>query len=415
MAADGTPPRCALEQFALDIFHHHVGNKNDDDGMGNPSYDVTCSGAEWWCQLRPSPEGTGRYSAVRKSDKVDNNDDDEDPFQNGISFHVDKDEDLRIMCGGNTYVHPHLSTITYLTSIGPPTLILDCRVHPMTGEWIFPQSKIVNGLVSWPKTGKHTSFDGRFLHAAPPNLMEDGMFERQIQYEVSSIPPPQHDDDNDDDDKGDEQRQQKDIKRKEQLLKRRHRRVTFLVNIWLNYKPFNVEPFPASMIDKMSGSSSRDKQDASEGKTGDTQEKHLHFLPSVKDPEIFDVETVHVRSNDAISDGKCHKMQTFTWPLGDDQSGEQLQVNVPLDLVREAAEEGGNVKIAWEQVTASTRNDACVKGDNSGFCLYSSHSHDASDGTETDINEKRSLEQGSVTAATQMDDESGTAKRTRID
>jgi len=36
------------------------------------------------------------------------------------------------------------------------------------------------------------------------------------------------------------------------ILERRHRRVTFLVNILLNYKPFNVHVFPESMIDKMS-------------------------------------------------------------------------------------------------------------------------------------------------------------------
>jgi len=36
------------------------------------------------------------------------------------------------------------------------------------------------------------------------------------------------------------------------IFERRHRRVTFLVNILLNYKPFNVHVFPQNMIDKMS-------------------------------------------------------------------------------------------------------------------------------------------------------------------
>ena len=32
-------------------------------------------------------------------------------------FHWDKDEELHLLCGGITYIHPHLSTITYLTVI----------------------------------------------------------------------------------------------------------------------------------------------------------------------------------------------------------------------------------------------------------------------------------------------------------
>ena len=35
------------------------------------------------------------------------------------------------------------------------------------------------------------------------------------------------------------------------LLRRRQRRVTFLVNIWLNHKSLNVKPFPESMLDKL--------------------------------------------------------------------------------------------------------------------------------------------------------------------
>lgn len=86
--------------------------------------------------------------------------------QTGISFHWDKDEDLRMMAGGNLYVHPHLSTVTYMTDLGSPTFVANCRVNNLNGEWIVPgeagsAGEKVQAFVSWPKRGKHMSFDGR--------------------------------------------------------------------------------------------------------------------------------------------------------------------------------------------------------------------------------------------------------------
>ena len=253
-------PRCTLEQMARDIFRHHTASV----GVGDSSwYDPVTSGAEWWVQLRPSPEKTGRYAmhAHRGAD---------DDERNGISFHWDKDEDLRLLCGGTTYVHPHLSTVTYLTGIGAPTLVAEgFRIHSLTGEWQVPppqqrdlgndEMRILSAgagaaaFISWPRTGKHLSFDGRYLHAAPADLQEPGAFAEQCRV----VPPPEEgsttittvvgvDDGNNNDDA--------EQKRKAALQqRRRHRRCTFLVNIWLNYKPFNVHPFPDTMIDKMSG------------------------------------------------------------------------------------------------------------------------------------------------------------------
>ena len=53
-------------------------------------------------------------------------DDEEEMEKNGIHFHWDKDEDLRLLMGGNMYIHPHISTVTYLTNIGPPTVAGTC-------------------------------------------------------------------------------------------------------------------------------------------------------------------------------------------------------------------------------------------------------------------------------------------------
>ena len=170
-------PRCYLEKMALEIFNHHVPQLSSSP---NFFYDCQTSGAEWWVQLRPSPHGTGRYSML-----ADPNDDDEnDMAKSGISFHWDKDEDLRQMCGGSMYIHPHISTVTYLTNLGCPTMVFNKRVDPLSGEHVVNNEDCdaTEGFLSWPKRGKHLSFDGRFLHAAPSDLMEAGAFERQCKY-----------------------------------------------------------------------------------------------------------------------------------------------------------------------------------------------------------------------------------------
>jgi hypothetical protein len=224
-------PRCLLEQLALQIFQHHVGINNISDGIIDPE----TSGAEWWVQIRPSPPGIGRYAVLDKDETV------------GITFHWDKDEDLRLLAGGNLYIHPHLSTVTYLTSQGAPTIVFNRRIHNITGEWILNttnnnDAETTRAVVSWPKTGKHLRFDGRYLHAAPSELIvmtTPGVTSMEQQQPV--VPPTIHNNDSD------------DARRIQRILTRRHRRVTFLVNIWINYKPFNVHPFPETMLDKLTG------------------------------------------------------------------------------------------------------------------------------------------------------------------
>lgn len=286
MPADGTKPRCALEQMALDVFHHHVPK----DFPCDPS----TSGAEWWVQLRPSP-ATGRYVMHDEPDAMS---------ETGVSFHWDKDEDLRIISGGSLHVHPHISTVTYLTDLGTATLVLNYRVNYATGEWIIPENAI--GFVSWPKQGKHLSFDGRFLHAAPPDLMEPRAFEKQC-----AIP---------------ESIELTDHCRKK--LDRRHRRVTFLVNVWLNYRPFNVNPFPDTMLDKLT-------------KVEEVRWVNLFASDKEKDKERWVT----------IDDKKEEDLQTsaFTWPMGDCDSGEVILVQIPLLAVRREAFASGNILIHWRK------------------------------------------------------------------
>ena len=351
MPADGTTkPRFALERFALDVFHHHVPSEGFD-------YDPETSGAEWWCQLRPSPE-IGRHKACADQSRTCGNEKedeiDDDPFANGISFHVDKDEELRILTGGSTHVHPHLSTITYLTNLGSPTLMMDCQVHPLTGEWIVPEN-VVQGFVSWPSLGKHTSFDGRYLHASPLDLMGDkDAFSKQLESALASL---------ENKNKDEEQQQQPLSKSK----KRRCRRVTFLVNIWLNYKPYDVNPFPESMVDKMSG---RDENNQQRG-LGFVHNKSSSSSPFAS----LHVQETCVRSDLATkmktsigeSNDETYTAEAFAWPLGDKRSGERLECNIPLKSIIEVSDQGGNVRIQWHRTTNSNPNP--IGGNESDDCF----------------------------------------------
>ena len=193
MPAHGKGAECTLEQLALDIFRYHV----PQDAV----YDHDTSGAEWWVQIRPSPPA-GRYAMHALADL------DDEISRQGIWFHWDKDEDLRQLMGGDTtYIHPHLSTVTYLTPYGAPTLAVNRRIHPLTGQWIEPQEGGDQAFLCWPRKGKHLSFDGRFLHAAPPDLLpEDARLNTTATVSKNMTP---------------DQRKQM----------RRQRRVTFLVSL----------------------------------------------------------------------------------------------------------------------------------------------------------------------------------------
>lgn len=171
-------PRCLLEQIAKDIFMHHVSSTNIEE------LDPKTCGLEWWVQLRPSPNQNRINSQSAEA-------------QRGIEFHWDKDETLRDMC--EIFVHPHLSTVTYLTDDGAPTVVF---------EGSMPDEELMDhgmncAFISWPRCGKHLSFDGRFLHGAPSNIQK---------------------------------KPSEDV------------RVTFLVNIWLYHKPLGIEPFPEAFI-----------------------------------------------------------------------------------------------------------------------------------------------------------------------
>jgi hypothetical protein len=249
---------------------------------------------------------------------------DDDMSKSGISFHWDKDEDLRLAMGGDFYIHPHLSTVTYLTDLGAPTMALNYRIDPTTGHYIEPSSDGKNpaGYVSWPKVGKHLTFDGRLLHAAPGDLMKNEEFVEQCKFKDGIC----------------------DDKKKYHILQRRHRRTTFLVNIWLNFKPINVTLFPEGMIDKLS---------------------------SQNDGPILFGETTALDSKEKKSTGRRCEYKSitvpskgsdndvmFSWPMGGCHSDERINISVPLSAIQEERNNSGNVCIEW----VNEKGVAIVKG-----------------------------------------------------
>eukprot|EP00554_Chaetoceros_debilis_P015802 CAMPEP_0194119938 /NCGR_PEP_ID=MMETSP0150-20130528/41352_1 /TAXON_ID=122233 /ORGANISM="Chaetoceros debilis, Strain MM31A-1" /LENGTH=416 /DNA_ID=CAMNT_0038811817 /DNA_START=18 /DNA_END=1264 /DNA_ORIENTATION=- len=325
MPANGMQPRCALEQCALEIFQKHV-----KDGV---EFDPITSGAEWWVQIRPSPPA-GRYNLLpdkQSKDSSNSNDNedtkkDEDMETSGICFHWDKDEDLRIMMGGNMYIHPHISTVTYFSDIGAPTMALNYRVNIFTGEYESPsETEAVEAYFSWPKRGKHLSFDGKFLHAAPSNLLKAGEWKKQI-----SAPADVDAKDMDEKD------------RKKQL--RRRRRTTFLVNIWLNYKPVNTNIFPSTMTDKLS---------------------------KVIDEEIlFDNQVGNCSANSMTYNGSNHSSDekngnvSFEWPMGGCDSKESICMDLPLEKIQNQMDDGGNIHMSWESKPGEDRAIRLKKDEN---------------------------------------------------
>ena len=255
--------------------------------------------------------------SVRKNSHKNN---DEKTTENSICFHWDKDEDLRLLMGGNMYIHPHISTVTYLSDFGAPTMALNYRVNALTGEYVIPSDEeSVEGYISWPRCGKHLSFDGRFLHAAPADFMQKGMFKKQIETPMNQIP--------------------KDLLGDDahcKIMMRRCRRVTFLVNIWLNYKPFNVDVFPESMIDKLS-------------KTTTEEVSHILFK---NDDVNEENDPCSVKSHEYNESQLSEKCNDFTWSMGSSCANEEtISMNVPIELIQKELK--GNIKLFWPVKTNS--------------------------------------------------------------
>jgi hypothetical protein len=331
-------PRCALEKLAVQIFQHHVPSQH--------VYDRSKSGVEWWVQLRPKMPSVSSASKPEKAaismalpvDKlsgVDTAISISGTPDASIQWHWDKDENLRVLTGG-IFIHPHISTVTYLTgtNLGPPTMILQSKVGDVnTGEPDLDQS-IQTGHVSWPRHGKHLSFDGSLLHGAPADIMPVGEFERQYCSDIANMTREVCADKHED-----REQVRESSRNKSQRLLHHRRRVTFPVNIWLNHCPIGIQPFPMDTIGQLSPLDALDDELAvSMAKEDDCPRQVLvHATPP--DREVNNAaSTTMSPSTSAI--------QHFTWTLGGSVS---IEADLPIQDLRNEMGKGGNVRIDWEE------------------------------------------------------------------
>ena len=195
-------PRCALEGLALQIFQAHVKGL---DGMYNPEQ----SGAEWWTLVLDVNE-------PKESNGNDNSDDDGD--EDEVGMHFDADYGLEAQMP-NVLLHPRVATVTYLSNTGAPTLVLNKHSPPPSD----PQRKSLNGDVrqgwlSGPQDGKHIAFDGRLLHGVPALFFPGSP---TVTFVTNGAEEPES--------------------KRHKIEEKPKKRVTFLVNVWLNHCPLDAE------------------------------------------------------------------------------------------------------------------------------------------------------------------------------
>ena len=124
--------------------------------------------------------------------------------------------------------------------------------------------KIDRGFLSRPLIGKHISFDGRFLHAASSDLsfIWDHLFDDDDDNNNNNNDKNNLNKNNNNLNKNNKKENNKkknnnNIKNnnKKNNKKKGVKRITFLVNIWLNHKPVSSIPFPEKLIAKLNSRS----------------------------------------------------------------------------------------------------------------------------------------------------------------
>ena len=240
-------PRCALEALAQTIFRAHVvGLEWEPRGVADGKdpenitevevkrkllFDPERSGAEWWTLVLDTPSN-GTSERCDKSDD-DNEEDDE------VGMHFDADYGLEEQLP-NYMLHPRVGTITYLSETGVPTLILDKRSPPPSDtEKQSLGGNVGKAWLSHPSFGKHVAFDGRLLHGAPSEYFPAVANKERILQSGDANEP-----------------KTKKIKVGENVHRKNGnalsgKRITFLVNIWLNHCPIDAEVLEDDVVDKL--------------------------------------------------------------------------------------------------------------------------------------------------------------------
>lgn len=275
-------PRCALEALVLQIFKAHT-----TDLIPGQHYDMERSGAEWWTLVletkgHTTTEGKGKIKNSIEDKKPDPTIVDNEEDENAeIGLHFDADYGLEEQLP-HYMLHPRIATITYLTDIGVPTLILEKRSPPPTDtQKLSLDGDITKGWLSCPKSGKHVAFDGRFLHGAPASF-----FPAVASEAINNV--------NDDVDDSKQSSKRRRIDENERAYHATtptgtniKKRVTLLVNIWINHCPLDAEMLDDELCSQLSPVwSAEDKVSH--------QNPILWTLPHVNTPDPVPTTTVDV-------------------------------------------------------------------------------------------------------------------------
>ena len=235
------PPRCALEALVQSIFECHT--RDLDPAVYVPEE----SGAEWWTLVLDDEEED------EEKQSPNNNDDDDTSSVEGdeVGLHFDADYGLEDQVP-NLMLHPRLATVTYLTDYGSPTVIWDQKSPPMSdvNKTTLHGSVVRRGWLSHPVTGKHLAFDGRLLHGAPATFFP-------ARHKKTTISPPHATSPTKPGSEVTEPiaKRQKVSDNAAENNNNNHatdtRRVTLLVNIWLNHCPLDAEPLEEETIQQL--------------------------------------------------------------------------------------------------------------------------------------------------------------------
>jgi len=304
----GAAPANNFERIAKSVFDFHLRDKKLASCV-----DHSTSGAEWWCQVRPSPP-SGRYAATDNTSGLS---------KEGVVFHYDKDEDLNEMSG--IHVFPHVSTVTYLTDLGAPTVILDRFVDSIQGGGSTQSNGgvVEKGVISYPAGGKHVCFDGRSLHAVVACFKSKSLDEELEGY-AKSLGEPE--------------------KNRGSAI-RRGRRITFLVNVWVNYKPIGVERWDNSGAFHLSGESVGEEE-----KNSGVDKIYEELFDGVKKEEMSTVVL-----NKSLNNAK--EGESFSFSIGSDE--EITFTDIPLSEIQKN-EVGGTCHVEFGSNGCTLKTAAAV-------------------------------------------------------
>lgn len=276
-------PRCALEALASDIFKAHT--KDLEPGK---HFDPERSGAEFWTLVLENKQKTTRDvldDNQMSQDKVekDDNEEDEEDEDDEVGMHFDADYGLEQQLP-NYMLHPRVATVTYLSNVGAPTLILDKKSPPPSDvNKASLNGSIHQGWLSHPIMGKHIAFDGRLLHGAPATFFPS--------MDNSAI----------------EEKEEPDTKRRKLNNDKSEntpsgKRVTFLVNVWLNHCPIDAEMLEDDLVSQMKSTwVGKNGNDTKEGKgsSDDVIPAFKWSLESVHKTEDNDTATLETAQNES--------------------------------------------------------------------------------------------------------------------